>query len=117
MSNLSLLFKVLLFRIKKPGRFRKLTLETERTLIFRIREPSRIAWCQQCEAEVEQMSVVDAAYETGISELAIYQLIESGDLHFIEDSNRHIVACLGSLRCIQGKLDDEKAKRRKGKRS
>ena len=51
------------------------------------------------------MSVVEAAKETGLSELAIYQLIESGDLHFIEDANRHIVACLSSLRCIQRRLD------------
>lgn len=49
------------------------------------------------------MSVGDAANETGMSELTIYQLIESGDIHFIEDAN-HILACLGSLRGIQREL-------------
>ena len=93
-------FKALLFAIRKPRRIRKLTLETERTFIFRIRSELRFGWCPQCGVEVEMISVVDAANETGMSELAIYQLIESGDLHFIEDSN-HIVACLSSLRSIQ----------------
>lgn len=76
-------------------------METERTLIFRSSGQFRLGWCHECGAEVELMSVVDAANETGLSELAVYQLVESGDLHFTEDSNRHIVACLNSLRSIQ----------------
>ena len=51
------------------------------------------------------MSIAHAANETGMSELAIYQLIEAGDVHFIEDAN-HIFACLGSLRSIRQKLDN-----------
>ena len=54
------------------------------------------------------MSVGDAANETGMSEMAIYQLIECGDLHFIEDANR-IVVCLSSLRSIQDKLDKDRS--------
>ena len=86
-------------------------METERTFIFRSHGGLRIGWCQQCEAEVGLMNVADAANETGMSELAIYQLIEAGDLHFVEDAN-HIVACLSSLRSIQHKLDKTKSGRR-----
>ena len=107
--NLSLLVRVLLFKIRKPTRFRKLTIETERTFIFRSRGWSRIGWCQQCESEVELMSVVDAANETGLSELAIYQLIESGDIHFIEEAN-HIVVCLSSLRGIRQMLETRRSR-------
>jgi hypothetical protein len=94
--RLSLLFKMLHFRLGRPRRFRRITVETERTFIFRSFDRFRVGWCQECGAEVELMSVGDAANVTGMSELAIYQLIESGDLHFIEDAN-HIVVCLSSL--------------------
>ena len=50
------------------------------------------------------MSVADAAHETGVSEMVIYQQIESGDLHFTEDADTHIVACLSSLRRLQRRL-------------
>ena len=50
------------------------------------------------------MSVAEAANATGLSELAIYQLIEAGDIHFVDDAN-HILACLSSLRGIQPKLE------------
>lgn len=55
------------------------------------------------------MSVVDAANETGLSELAIYQLIESGDIHFIEEAN-HIVVCLSSLRGIRQMLETRRSR-------
>ena len=90
-------------------RIRKLTLETERTFIFRNRGGSRSGWCDRCEAEVELMTVADAAYETGLSELVIYQRIKSGDLHFTEDADLRIVACLSSLRCIRRTLGKKRA--------
>jgi hypothetical protein len=55
------------------------------------------------------MSVGDAANVTGMSELAIYQLIESGDLHFIEDAN-HIVVCLSSLLWLSADIKTPKSR-------
>ena len=91
-------------KLKNRRRIRKLTLERERTFIFRSRGASRLGWCEKCQAEVELMSVADAAQETKFSELALYQLIESGALHFSEDADLRIVACLSSLRRIQRRL-------------
>jgi hypothetical protein len=85
-------------------RIRKLTLERERTFIFRSRGASRLGWCEQCQAEVELMSVPDAAQETRFSELTLYQLIEAGDLHFEREGDVNILVCLDSLRRNQHSL-------------
>lgn len=84
--------------MNKPMRVRKMTIETERTFIFRNRSGcSAPAWCDGCGLEVQMASVDVAAHETGLSELAIYELIESGALHFTEDENRRVRVCLNSL--------------------
>lgn len=44
------------------------------------------------------MSVAAAAQETKFSELALYQLIESGDVHFEREGDVNILVCLDSLR-------------------
>jgi len=104
--HLSILFKVLLFRVKKPRRIRKLTLERERTFIFRSRGASRLGWCEECQAEVELMSVAVAAQHTKFSELALYQLIETGGLHFEREGDVNILVCLNSLRHNQRSLEE-----------
>jgi hypothetical protein len=96
-----------MFKFRKPIRIRKLTLETERTFIFRSRGRSRTGWCEQCEANVELMSVADAAREMGLNELMIYKLIHTGDIHCIEDDDVHIVVCLNSLRRVQVGLEEQ----------
>ena len=93
-------------KLKNRRRIRKLTLETERTFIFRSRGASKLGWCEQCQAEVELMSVADAAQETKFSELALYQLIESGYLHFEREGAVNILVCLHSLRRNQRSLEE-----------
>jgi hypothetical protein len=75
----------------------KLTIESERTFIFRNLGEARIRWCERCGTEAPMMNVADAARETGLSELAIYQRLDVGALHFIEDSTGHCLICLNSL--------------------
>lgn len=82
----------------KPERIRRVTIETERTLIFRNRGGIHHGWCGECGDQVQMASVDAAAHQTGLSELFIYQLIESGALHFTEDENRRVLVCLNSLR-------------------
>jgi hypothetical protein len=81
----------------KKGR-RRITIETERTLIFRNRGGLRDAWCPECGAEVQMARVDAAAHQTGLNELVVYQLVESGAVHFIEDESRRVLVCLKSLR-------------------
>jgi len=82
---------------EKPQRIRRVTIETERTLIFRNRSGVQQGWCVECGDQVQMASVDAAAHDTGLSELAIYQLVESGALHFTEDENRRVRVCLNSL--------------------
>jgi hypothetical protein len=91
--------------MKKGRRITKLTVETDRTFIFRNRGGSRVVFCDRCGSEVELMAVADAAIEADQSELAIYQLIQAGSVHFVEDGGR-ILVCLTSLRRIQ-RIDAE----------
>jgi hypothetical protein len=44
------------------------------------------------------MSVEGAAREFGMSEMAIYKLVEERALHSIEDFEGHVLVCLNSLR-------------------
>ncbi|MCM3873682.1 MAG: hypothetical protein ND895_23595 [Pyrinomonadaceae bacterium] len=43
------------------------------------------------------MSVDGAAQESGMSEMAIYKLLEARVLHFSEDAEGHCLVCLNSL--------------------
>src|SRR4030095_8921121 len=76
---------------------RRVTVETDRTYIFRNREAARALWCMECGAEVEMASVEAAAYETGVSELLIWQWLDVGTVHFTQ-TDRRLFVCLKSLR-------------------
>lgn len=82
----------------KPKRLRRMTVKTERTFVFRSRGSLRFEWCAECGAEVGKMSVDGAAWDAGMSELAIYKLVESGALHSSEDAEGRVLVCLNSLR-------------------
>lgn len=81
-----------------PRRVRRVTVKTERTLVFRSRGSVRIQWCAGCAAEVGMVYVDGAAREVGLGELAIYRLIEERALHFREDAEGRVLVCLNSLR-------------------
>jgi hypothetical protein len=82
----------------KPKRVRRVTVKTERTLVFRSRGSVRVEWCAECCAEIGMVSVDGAARERGDSELEIYKLIEARALHFSEDATGRVLVCLDSLR-------------------
>jgi len=87
--------------MKKRRYISKVTVERERTFIFRNHPVAETGWCNQCGADVELSTVAEAAREMGLGELAVYRLIEAGDLHFIQEDDVNILACLNSLRSIQ----------------
>jgi len=76
---------------------RRVTVETDRTFIFRNRDTPRPLWCLECGAEVEMASIEVAAYEAGVSELLIWQRLDVGNVHFTETDGR-VFVCLKSLR-------------------
>jgi hypothetical protein len=101
--------------MNKQRRIRRFTVEREQTFIFRSHEIVLVGWCDQCELEVELVTVANAAREAGLSELVLYRLIEGGEVHFIQEDEVNIFACLNSVRCIQQKLEMEA--KREGERS
>ena len=80
----------------KTRRITKFTIETERTFIFR-NLGGQSGWCVGCEAETQLAPVAEAAREAGLSELAIYQLLDARALHFREDAEGRVLVCLNSL--------------------
>ena len=87
----------MVIQMKKPRRIMKLTIECERISIFRNFRAPQSGWCARCEAETQMKSVADSAREIGLSELAIYQLLGDGGLHFTEDTEGRVLICLYSL--------------------
>ena len=83
--------------MKKPRRTTKVTIETERVFTFRNYDHQQSGWCPECEAETQMATVLVAAREVGLSELAIYQLLDAGALHFCEDPGGRVFVCLNSL--------------------
>lgn len=73
---------------------RRVIIENERTFIFRSRDERRAAWCDCCGVEVEMAPVEAAAHEAGVSEMSLYQLVESGALHFKETEDGRVLVCL-----------------------
>ena len=80
-----------------PRRITKLTIETERTYIFRNFGGQQPLWCEACGADVQMATVAEVAKEAGLSELAIYQLVDARALHFREDAGGRVLVCLNSL--------------------
>ena len=83
--------------MKKPRRTTKLTIETERTFIFRSLGGQQPGWCVACGAEAHMATVAGAAREFGLSELAMYQLLDIRAVHFSEDAEGSVLVCLNSL--------------------
>jgi hypothetical protein len=83
--------------MKKRKRITKFTVETERTFIFRNFGGQQPRWCEGCGAEAQLATVAEAAREAGLSELAIYQLLDARALHFREDAEGRVLVCLNSL--------------------
>jgi hypothetical protein len=93
--------------MKKPRRITTFTVETERVYIFRTAGNSQIDWCSECATETQMASVADVAREAGLSELAIYQLLEARALHFSEDADGRVFVCLNSLYLVLRSADIE----------
>ena len=81
----------------RSKRITKLSLESERTYIFRNRDGVRRRWCPRCIVETEMVTVRGVSELTQLSELEIYRLIDSAAVHFAEDTEGRLWVCLSSL--------------------
>ncbi len=79
---------------------RTITVETlERTVVFQ--GSHQIIWCEFCEAQVKVLISEQAAIIFDISLDKIYQGIENGKLHFVENENQLPSICVNSLKIYE----------------
>lgn len=84
-------------QMSKAKRITKVTVETERLFIFRNVGTAEAGWCSECAAETQVATVAYAAREAGLSEWALYQLLDARALHFSEAADGRVLICLNSL--------------------
>lgn len=73
----------------------------ERRETWRLRTgKGRRAACPDCRKEAEWLTVSEAAHITGLSERAIFLLVENSEVHFAEAEDGVLLICLSSLRAI-----------------
>ena len=80
----------------KRTRRRKVTVETERLLIISHYNGAQ-GWCEGCSATVKMVGPEEAAAFAGLSQRAIFRLIESSQLHFTETPDGGLFICVNSL--------------------
>jgi hypothetical protein len=74
----------------------EITIETSRRVVVRRSGEWRKAWCERCIAEVKMVTPEQAAILMNVSSRSIYQWIERGGVHFLEETGGLLV-CTDSL--------------------
>ena len=80
----------------KRTRRKRVTVETERLLVISHYNGVQ-GWCEGCSAQVKMVGPEEAAAVAGLSQMAIFRLIESHQLHFIETPDGGLLICVTSL--------------------
>jgi len=83
--------------MERSKRITRFNVETQRTYVFRNRDGRRTAWCTGCGAETDMATVAGASDVSGLNEMMIYRLIDSGAVHFTEDVESPLQVCINSL--------------------
>jgi hypothetical protein len=74
----------------------EITIETDR--LFYIRSPRKaLGWCAVCAAEVQMVTVDEAAVWRGVDSRAIFRWVEAERVHSSETENGLLRICLNSL--------------------
>ena len=72
-----------------------ITIETDR-IIIRGSRPAAL-WCERCAAGVPMVTPEQAARLFGATPRAIYRMVESGELHYLETPFGRLLICCVSL--------------------
>lgn len=79
------------------GRRTEITIETERTVLINLHPASSVAWCDECLAHVPIVTSRQAASLLQLSAAALQQLLQSQQLHLMEECEGLLLICLYSL--------------------
>lgn len=75
----------------------EITLKVSQTLVIRNSLSQTVPWCSECAAATQMLTPDEAAVVSDTSTRAIYRLLESGRLHFVETENGLVLVCFNSL--------------------
>ena len=75
----------------------ELTVEESEVVILHRRRMLLIEWCTGCGRRARMTGPEDAAAILRIAVRTIYQKVESGTLHFIEEADGRLLVCMESL--------------------
>jgi len=81
----------------KKTRTTEITFETDELFIVRRRDRSTNRRCETCGAQVQMLTLAEAAAITRTSDLAIRSRIDSRVLHSTETLDGQVLICLNSL--------------------
>lgn len=74
------------------------TVETERVVVISGAHAAASLWCVACQQQVTMFGVDEASAFAGLSDRAIFQLAETGAIHFVETAEGKALFCVVSLR-------------------
>jgi hypothetical protein len=89
-----------IFRIKKK---REITVETTQQIVISASSDHPVTRCRICAGQAGMVTTEQAAVMIGVSSRAIYQSVESGQLHFAETSEGQGLVCVQSLFAVSSK--------------
>ena len=81
----------------KTIRRTEIVFERDRTIVYASRYPQRTAWCDQCGAEVQMITVFEAAKLTAVSTYTIHSIVNDGQIHGWTTAEGILLVCLNSL--------------------
>ena len=77
----------------------RVTIETERVMVISGSHSAAASlWCAACQREVTMLGVAEASAFAGLSDRTIFQLAETGAIHFVETGEGKALFCVASLR-------------------
>ena len=79
---------------------------TRREFLYGSSEPlCASSWCSQCDGESSLLTPVRAAGLLSVSTREIYRMLESGRVHYLEESYEQLLICLNSLLLAESNID------------
>ena len=76
----------------------RITVRKSEVIVIWKSQGIALADCPQCNKQAEMLSAEQIVTLTGISSLNLFKLVESGQIHFRETAQGHLLICLESLR-------------------
>ena len=76
-------------------RRKRTQITVEHDTIYVVRTPPRVlrAWCTDCRAEVDMLTLEEAAVLVGCSMRQLVRSVEAGEVHFAETASGRLLIC------------------------